>query len=525
MARGLIGLVCVAGWIVVAGAIIVPVVGVVMAGFDARRMALEVVAVPPERVLLLRSLLLAGTATAVAVAFGLLPAALLGSVSRRWFPVLLGLTLAPLLIPPQVFIYAWELPSVPGWFQGGWGLHPREDAAIRAGLVSAGWLWPVVAILVAAGWRTSGRGAWTLAMLDATPTRAFFQAVLPVLRPYLVASAALVFGLSLLDYTIPHFALTHVYSTELMVLVMVGAPAGQIVAMSLRVLGIIAVLAAVCLASLWTTAKWGTMGGGGEEEWLAVRPRHTWWLAWVGTVCVWAITVAMPAWWMLDALRDPRAWTTAFTLFPTAWRYSVQVALAAAAVAVLVSIVTVLLPLASRRRWIRRLAGAIGGATVLTAALPPATLGIGFVVIYNGFDLVRPLYTRTFIVWVLALVSRFAAVAVLIVWMAAGARRVETVDQARTDGAGTPAILAHVLLPMMRRPIAAAALIIALLALFEVVVTQLVAPVETDSIAFMLLTHMHFGRQDVVIAMSLGIMVAGIVIAQICAWLLVRSER
>jgi len=64
-----------------------------------------------------------------------------------------------------------------------------------------------------------------------------------------------------------------------------------------------------------------------------------------------------------------------------------------------------------------------------------------------------------------------------------------------------------------------------LLSLYEVVVTHLVGPVGYPSLAMTLLNHMHYGRDDVVIATSLMACGGGLALTLVCGWLLVRPGR
>jgi hypothetical protein len=96
------------------------------------------------------------------------------------------------------------------------------------------------------------------------------------------------------------------------------------------------------------------------------------------------------------------------------------------------------------------------------------------------------------------------------------------VEQARSDGAGSIGVLAHILLPMFAPVLVAAGLIVAVLAMFEIVVTHLVSPVGSQGLSLTLLNHMHYGRDDVVIATSLTACGAGLLLTMLCGWLLVR---
>jgi ABC-type Fe3+ transport system permease subunit len=495
-----------------------------LAGLDRGTIATHAVAVPSSAVLFVRSIILSVTATLGAILLGLLPAAVLGSCRRRVLPVLMGLALATLLIPPQVYAYVWGLILSPNGWLGRW--LPAVDSpmwvggAVRAGAISACWLWPIVAMILAVGWRTTGRTVYSLAILDTTPIRAFIRAVVPSLRPHLVASAALVFAVTLLEYAIPHLTLSRVYATELQVLVDIGAPNGQIMAIAAQVIGVILLLIALAAWSVRKIADWQPADTDYDS-----RPVSLGYGPWWGSLLIWSISVALPVLVMATSLRSWVAWQEGFILFAREWGVSLGVSLMAGGLAVTLAVGTVVLWRATDRKWLR--AGTrIGALTALGAALmPPAALGIGFVVVFNRPGFAGNLYTYTVWVWVLSLATRYGAVAILVAWLALGRRAMITVDQARTDGAGSLDIIKYVLLPWVWPSLLAAAIIVVLLSLFEVVLTQMVGPLGFPSIAMTLLGHMHYGRDDVVITTSLTVVAAGIMVSQVCSWLLMRARK
>lgn len=530
MARFLVIGLCAIGWLVLAGGIIAPLAGIPLAAGQSGAISTEPVAVPAWQVLLVRSLALSLTTTVVAVALGLLPAAVLGSASPRRLPTLVGLTLLPLLVPPQVYAYAWQLVAAPASPLSGFLPDSVSDmwlgGAIRAGLISAGWLWPVSAMILAAGWRSAGRTAFTLALLDAGPTRAYLRAVIPSLRSHLMAAAGTVFAISLLEYAIPHLTRCRVYATELLVLVDVGAPAGQIMRMAAQAVAILLVLAVAVVLVIRPTAHWAQVGTDNETANL-LRPGRTGVqagagrLAWAGAALVWVATLIVPVGIMSAMKPGGSSWAASFSILGREWLSSLGIALAAGAVAIALASATAVLDAAARTRWAR----GGGWATFLAAATPPAALGVGFVLIYNRPGVVGDLYTDTPCVWILSLVSRYGALAVLIVWLAIGRRGNAAVDQARADGAGAAGVLAHVLLPMIWPSLLAAGLIVTMLAMFEVVITQMTGPVGYPSIAVTLLGQMHYGRDNVVITTSQAVVVAGFVLTQVCGRLLLVGRE
>jgi ABC-type Fe3+ transport system permease subunit len=448
----------------------------------------------------------------------------LGTVAGRLQPIVWGMVLAPLLIPPQIYAYAWELASGPhGVLRGA---LPTVTAAgpwggsVRAGLISAGWLWPIVAMIVGAGWRSTGRSVYAMAILDTRPSVAYLRVVLPALRHHLMAGACLVFAVAMIEYAIPHLTLSRVWATEMLLLVDAGAPPRQILGMAGQVMLVVLAVLAGAAVSLRATADWQVV----EVDDMAERAgRHlgAGRLARAGFACVWLMTVGLPVVAMAASLRRSTAWTEAVTLFAREWTVSLAVAAGAGLLSVMLAAATMMMLRASGRPGLRW----ASGLCFLAAMVPPAALGVGFITVFNQPGPLGTLYDRTPVVWCLSLVGRYGAVAVLIAWLALGRRSIAAVEQARVDGATSVQVLGYVLLPMLGPTLAAAGLIVMLLSLFEVVVTHLAGPVGYPSLALTLLNHMHYGRDDVVIATSLAACAGGLVLTMVCGWLLVRPER
>ncbi|NLX21978.1 MAG: hypothetical protein GXY55_09980 [Phycisphaerae bacterium] len=518
-------LLCLLGGLVLVGGLVAPLAGIILTAGQQAEGSPSSLVVPPATVLLARSVLLSAVATGGALLLGLWPAAVLASVRGGWRAVVTGLFLAGLLTPPQVYAYAWEVATGPrGPFEG---LLPATTAlgatgsVVRAGLISAGWLWPIVALIIATGWRYAGRPAYMLAILDTTSTRAFLRAALPSLRNYLAASACVVFAVTLIEYPIPHLAMARVWATELLLLVDAGAPAGQVIRMTGQVLALAVVLAGAAGWCAWSSRQWQSLGG---DEGLAggggspARGPGSGWIGCGVAAGVWLLTVGLPLVVLATSMRNRGAWGQALRLFAREWKVSLGVGLLAAVLTLSLAVFTVLLGKAACSRWAT--CGAL--LCVLVAVVPPAAVGVGFITVYNRHGLPGWLYDHTPLVWSLGLVARYAAVAVAVVWLAVGRQIVSTVEQARSDGAGSIGVLAYILLPMFAPALAAAGLIVAVLAMFEVVVTHLVSPVGSQGLSLTLLNHMHYGRDDVVIATSLTACGAGLVLTLLCGWLLVR---
>lgn len=517
MSRWLVGTINALGWLVFVGAILAPMIGLWLATQQLAPVSGEMTSPAPWR-LAWHSLLLATTCALTGLLAGLPAAAVLSTCAPHRRNLLIGLLLAPLLVPPQVYAYAWGL-VIPA------GLASSELAAIRAGLISAGWLWPLVSLIVAAGWRSSGAAVYHLAILDTTPGRAFIRAVLPVLRPQILLAVLLLGVITLIEYAIPHLVLSRVWSTELMVLVEVGAGPRAVVRMAAQVTAVVLVLAFLAAWLVRETKTWLALSYEDSTPGPPARLNHVGTLvalrrssrvmapAWGLSLAVWLVSVAVPIVVMLLNLRVAGAWKQAFTLFAEQWVTSVGVSAAVGLLVILLAVGTMGLWQVSRRWW----AGLAGGLVVLVAIVPPPALGVGYILAFNRAGWLGWLYSDTPIVWILSLVGRYAAVAVLITWLALGRRGMDAMEQARVDGAGAWDVQMHVWLPAVAPALLAAGLLVALLSLCEVVVTQMTCPPAYRSISMTILNYMHYGRDDAVIASSITLMVVGVIVTQVVA--------
>ncbi|MEE8169744.1 MAG: hypothetical protein V3T70_04285, partial [Phycisphaerae bacterium] len=177
-----------------------------------------------------RTLAIGVGATIGAVVLALPTAMALVLPRGRWTRAIVAtLIVWPLLAPPCVIGYAWTLLATQDGMLGGalrgLGWNSRAMAPVFAAWVQAAWLWPIPALFIAAAFRLVGRPAYRLALLDATPVRAFFRAGLPAISGALVASAAVVFLLSIQDSAIPPLLLVTTWPSEMMTEVVRAASA------------------------------------------------------------------------------------------------------------------------------------------------------------------------------------------------------------------------------------------------------------------------------------------------------------
>ena len=510
------------GWAALLVSTALPLAGATLALVGAPNTSVSEVATESAGRLAVRSVALAVGAAATAAVLGLWPAICLataGPRGRRWLP---GLALCPLLIPPQTYAYAWSRSPLgwPQWLVKSAVIAEPEWLTLKSALITGLWLWPVVSLLLASGWRREGRAAFNLALLDARPAKAFTRGALPSLRPYWLAGMVLVAVISLLEYAIPHLSsgsFAPIWATELLVLFELAAPAQQVVVMAAQVVLATAVLTLIGYWALRRQPGWLAAYGGQEDApagWPGVgKP------LWAAAGGVWLLSVGVPVGLMLASIRRPEACLQAFTLLGPDWLTSAGVALAAGTISALVAWAVVA---GGLRRWTFRTGAAV---SLLTMCLPPALLGLGLVQAFNRENFLGSLYTDGPAVWIIGLVGRYAGLTVLVCLLSVGRQAGILDEQAAVDGAGRLDAVVHVLSPLAAPSLVAGAMVVAVLSLFEVVVTQMVRPVGYPSIAITILGHMHYGRDDVVIAASLAMMIGGVAVSLVVTPLLERARR
>jgi ABC-type Fe3+ transport system permease subunit len=199
--------------------------------------------------------------------------------------ILASLVLLPLVTMPSVFAYAWLLLSTRqnsvvasclhfiGW-------NAPWAPPFQAAWVLATWLWPIPALVLTAAFNHGGRSAYHLALVDASPVRAFLTGALPVMRAPLMAAVAICFILSATDATMaPLVGATEVWSVEMLATASIAAKydrsAGYLFWTAWPMLATIALASVAAAPGMRQMAKWAdapdddvNMPAGGRRSWL-----------------------------------------------------------------------------------------------------------------------------------------------------------------------------------------------------------------------------------------------------------------
>lgn len=242
----------------------------------------------PAPALLLRTVVLAASATAVAFALGGAAAVALES---RAFPARRAvrlLALAPLLLPPVFQVAAWETlllpggplgtafaplappgPSSPALLPPGGGLSIRNlpFAAWILGLSYS----PLAFFFVGSGVRSVSADLVEAASLARRPSVVWGRVVLPLAAPHALAGAGIVFTLALLNYEVPRLLDLVTYPVILTLHYGVEDDPGRAFAAGLPILALAA--AALVAAEGWADRRGFALVGTESPEALRRRGR------------------------------------------------------------------------------------------------------------------------------------------------------------------------------------------------------------------------------------------------------------
>ena len=416
-----------------------------------------------------------------------------GSRALGWLLVL------PLAMPGYILGFVTlstvgEAGPIQGWWRDTFGQDawfPPVRSLGGAIVVLTLTLYPYVYLLGRAALRDQASGAYDVARsLGAGPLEAARRVVLPLIRPALVAGAAVVLMETLTDFaTVQYFGVDTVSAgvyrvwkgsydrdaaSELASLVMVFA---------LLVIGLERVLRG--------RARFGQAGGAGGG--IAPRRLTGWKAAGATGACLgvlglaFALPVAQLVVWAIGEATGPRG-TPLLERFPTYLRHSVVLAGITAVVCVVVALV-----IANALRFSAgRTARVTARLATVGYALPGPVVAIGVLLVLValddgleavGLDVPGLVVTGSFVGLIYAYGVRFLAPAVNAVEAGLGQVPPDVTASARTLGARPGRILRRVHLPLSRASVLTAAVLVGVDALKELPIVLLLRPFGYDTLS------------------------------------------
>ena len=476
----------------------------------------------PRRLLLLRNSLAFSLAiTLFATLNGLLAALAVLRHLPHWAQRLQWLLLASVALPPSVFALAWSqlfalLLTVFGiGVIGNWWL---------AGLAQALALLPFSTGIALAALSSSDQQLLDAARVLVSPVRLLFRIAVPLARPTLLAGAALIFLLSLLDYTIPSIFGANVYALEIFVVFSATHRVADAFWLSLPLvacaLALVAILAGLPRQLAQTLTQMRTQM---LTETQTARPEF----AREGTLpvlvegamlfCASVAGAALlaPLWAFLPALSDPAyLWRiiaasgreAGFTFFTSA---------TAALLALLLSIGPAI-ELAQARKSARIL----WAVCLLPFLIPPALTGIGLIALWSPVRMLDIYGTDA--MTIAAELARFTPVAIVVLstWL----QRIDPtlIEAALVGGASLRQIVFKVMLPLAVPGLAAAAGISFVLSLGDIGANLLVAPAGSSTLTIKIYNYLHYGGSQAAAGLCVMLLALAAAGAALPLWIMNR---
>lgn len=459
--------------------------------------------------------------------------ALVHSNRRRQVAVVAAASCVPLLTMPNVFTYAWDLlmntrigvlkPLV-DWVP--W--NAPGAAPLQATWILAMWLWPVPVLVLATAYAHAGRSTLQMASLDASSGRAFVRAVLPGLRPALIASAAIVFVLAVSDSTVCSLTVaSKTWSYDLMTQARnagkYARPAAFLFWKCWPMLATLGVLVLIALPSIRRVGEWIEQPPSSDTGGASAGGR---WMTRLGVFLA-VMLVALPILsFAIELATRPERAEGMFSRVRVAFG---DATLGTIAVGLLTGFAAIAVAVASFGGSFRTPPSRVGGAVVvllaLTAVLPPELIGTALVRFYGDKHLSPPgswnLYDDTLIVWTAAMLARFGFLTACTAHLLTQRAGRAACAQAAVDGADRDTRIANAELSIAWRPLLLAGAVVGCLSISEVATSVLVQPIRPEilgiklggSLAVAVDSQMHFGREDTVVAASLLLMLPAIAVA------------
>ncbi len=466
-------------------------------------------AVPSPRTLSLlgNSLLLAASAALLATVLGLALAVWMHEGDTPRHRLVRRVYMVPLLIPPYLHALAWmslagrrqALEQTLGILLGPDRISVSAYGFLPAVVVLGLALAPIVTLFAAAGLEAVQPELMQQALVQAPAWRAARRVALPLIAPWVVAAAGLVFVLAALEYGVPSVLQFNVYAMEIYAAFSQDSDPVHALASSAPVVAAAVAVLAASQALLSSNPLRGTPSGR-PPLWLEAWPWPPRWLARTAAVLAGVAVAGAPAVLLVRAGTSPAAWAGVGAALGEVGRTIATAALAATGSALIA------LPAAALLARTRAAGGLLWALAALPLAIPSPLTGIALIHLGNqpwldwGQSSILPL------VW--AHVARLLPFALF-----AASTQVRRIDPVLMDAlslhrTGPWRGLWIVRLPLLAPALATSWLVVFVLSLGELGATLLVAPPGQGTLPLRIYNLMHYGASETVAALSLVILAA-----------------
>ena len=416
----------------------------------------------------------------------------------RWF------ILVFVAIPPYIHALAWSSLISPGTINGWW-------MTCWVQLMS---FLPIATGLALVGLESVNTRLINAARMMKSDANTFRKIVLPTTMPAILIGGALLFLLSIADFSVPSLFRVNVYALEIFAeFSSTGSPADALL-LSIPIIG----CAFIVVIALYKSLKQVLFSSGRTNKSLLIS---FYWPSWVKILQIIAIVILMfqilvP---LVGLISDIKSFTHLLNTISTA---SVEIfySLMIAAIAALVSLPLGWLGvrLMSKERYF----GLWWLLLLVPLVIPPALTGIGLISTWNHRFL--PDIYDSPIILILADLSRFLPVSVLILFIMLKQINPALLDAARIVEKRPWRIISRITLPLIMPGLIVSAFVVFILSLGELGASILVAPPGRSTISMTIFNYLHYGESSTVAGLSL-LMVASTLIIGMLTFLILTRKR
>lgn len=463
--------------------------------------------------LLFKTMGLALSASVAAMVLSLPGAYAVGRVGRAGrAPLLAGLIVLPLMVPPMIYTFGWQRVWGGHWFR-------EWSPLLRCVWIWASWSWPIPAIILGSGWSRVGRDAYEAALLVTSGGSAFVRVVVPALGRHVLVSMVVLWVLLFGEYSVPHSNGVLVIASDLLDTARYSDMSQALVEVCRVSIPLVALMVgAIAVAGIW----WPRSVIGGAEPGRMETAGSSWLVTGVVLFIV-GVTAVLPIGvisWRASLVAD---------LGDAVATYGHEL-LGTAAVCVGVGMVATVIGVSvAAMGWFGRV---VVFTTVAAGLVPGAVVGQAVLAAYQPVgwlyeigpldDLGWWVYNHWPIV-VMGLAGRFAWIGVLAGWLAFKTVPRDLSDQACIDGAD--ALTAGVSLQLRQQwpTLLCGMLLAGAMSMADIAVVSIVSVPSPNMVSMILMEKFHRFETGMLAALSLWL-VAAVVPGAVLAFVALRRR-
>ncbi|MBI5360352.1 MAG: iron ABC transporter permease [Planctomycetes bacterium] len=413
--------------------------------------------------------------------------------------------LIPLLIPSYFLAIAWVfLAGDNGIITNALRTLPGVNIAVSPLYSTWGVIliltlsyFPLVTLLTLTGLRNIDLNLEKAGWLATSRFRAFTGISLPLILPYVLGSAILVFVLALNNFDVPSILLVNdIYPMEIFYQFSVFYKPERAMLLALPLI-LTAFAAIFAWYLLFKNRSIITIGSGWRAPEYPENGRIAGFSAFIFAALLMTVAVILPLAGLVAQARSVGAISGAFSL---AYKEMLNSLIIAFITTVLSIVFGIIIAHAIERRT-TRLKGPVLALLMVPLIVPGSAIGIGLIKMYNH-GIFLWIYGTIFIV-VLGLLARFIIIPVISISGAIKMMDPSLENAAAAHGAGYKRILAKIIFPLTGQAIIASAVLCFIFSLNELPVAIMVNPPGFNTISVRIYSLFHFGQEQAVAVLCL----------------------